>query len=132
MNKEIVDKNKDKRIKAKIEKDKAVKREIARLTALFKDIEKNRRLSTNGLIAEAAFMKITLQELKQEIDKEGPIDLMPQGDYSILREHPALKSYNTMVQRYAALLKQLTDLLPKEVKLVDDDGFEDFINNRAD
>lgn len=116
----------------KLNKDILVKREIARLTGLFKDIEKNRRLSTNGLIAEAAFMKITLQELKQEIDKEGPIDLMPQGDYSILREHPALKSYNTMVQRYAALLKQLTDLLPKEVKLVDDDGFEDFINNRTD
>lgn len=130
MNKEIVDKNKDKRIKAKIEKDKAVKREIARLTALFKDIEKNRRLSTNGLIAEAAFMKITLQELKQEIDKEGPIDLMPQGDYSILREHPALKSYNTMVQRYAALLKQLTDLLPKEVQKEVTDSFDDFLNSK--
>ena len=58
---------------------------------------------------------------------------MPQGDYSILREHPALKSYNTMVQRYAAVLKQLTDLLPKEEqKAVEDDGFEKFVNSRTD
>ena len=115
-----------------IDKDTLVKREIARLTGLFKDIEKNRRLSTNGLINEAAFMKVTLQELKYEIDKDGPIDEMSQGEYSILREHPALKSYNTMVQRYAAILKQLTDLLPKEVKVVEEDVFADFINSRAD
>ena len=115
-----------------INKNTLIKREVARLTNLFKEIERSRRLSTNGLIEEAAFMKITLRELKLEIDKAGPIDEMPQGDYSILREHPALKSYNTMVQRYAAILKQLTDLLPKETKVVDEDVFGDFINSRAD
>lgn len=113
-------------------KDTLVKREVARLTDLFKDIERNRRLSTNGLINEAAFMKATLQELKEQIDKAGPIDEMPQGEYSILREHPALKSYNTMVQRYAAVLKQLTDLLPKEIKVVEEDAFDEFINSRTD
>lgn len=29
-----------------------------------------------------------------------------------LRESPALKSYNTTIQRYSLLYKQLTDLLP--------------------
>lgn len=57
---------------------------------------------------------------------------MPQGEYSILREHPALKSYNSMVQRYSGIIKQLTDLLPKEVKVVEEDVFDDFINTRAD
>jgi len=118
--------------KEEVSKDTLIKRETARLTNLFKNIERVRRLSTNGLIEEAAFMKVTLKELKTEIDKAGPIDEMPQGDYSILREHPALKSYNTMVQRYAAILKQLTDLLPKEAKVVEEDVFGDFINSRAD
>ena len=113
--------------KKKVSKDILIKREVARLTNLFKDIERVRRLSTNGLIEEAAFMKATLLELKKEIDKAGPIDERPQGEYSILREHPALKSYNTMVQRYAAILKQLTDLLPKEVQKEVDDGFDDFL-----
>ncbi len=117
----------------KVSKDTLIKREVARLTNLFKDMERVRKLSTNGLIVEASFMKATLAELKAEIDKAGPIDNMPQGDYSILREHPALKSYNTMVQRYAAVLKQLTDLLPKEEqKAVEDDGFEKFVNSRTD
>lgn len=121
--------------KTKIDKNVLVNREISRLTNLYKDIEKNRRLSSKGLIEEAAFMRATLAELKESINENGPIDEMSQGEYSILREHPALKSYNTMVQRYSSIIKQLTDLLPKEVKVVeddDDDGFADFINSRAD
>jgi hypothetical protein len=115
------------------DKDRLVNNEITRLTRLFKDIEANRRLTAKGLIEEAAYMKITLQELKVEIDKHGPIDEMPQGDYSILREHPALKSYNTMVQRYTNIIDKLTNLHPKEVKVVEeDDGFSDFINSRTD
>lgn len=119
--------------KAEIKKDTIINREITRLTNLYKDIEKNRRLSAKGLIEEAAFMRATLAELKESINVNGPIDEMPQGEYSILREHPALKSYNTMVQRYSSIIKQLTDLLPKDVKVVEeDDGFQDFINSRAD
>ena len=119
--------------KKELSKDTLVKREITRLTRLFKDIDSNRRLTAKGLIEEAAYMKITLQELKVEIDKHGPIDEMPQGDYSILREHPALKSYNTMVQRYTNIIDKLTNLHPKEVKVVEeDDGFADFINSRTD
>lgn len=113
--------------KKKVSKDTLVKREVTRLTNLFKDIERVRRLSSKGLIEEAAFMKATLGELKEEIDKAGPIDEMPQGEYSILREHPALKSYNTMVQRYTNTINQLINLLPKEVQKEVDDGFEDFL-----
>lgn len=114
-----------------MDKDTLVNREINRLTRLFKDVDSNRRLTAKGLIEEASFMKITLQELKKEIDKNGPIDEMPQGDYSILREHPALKSYNTMVQRYTNIINQLTNLHPKEeFKKEADDGFEDFILKR--
>lgn len=121
----------DKDKKQEIDKDTLVKREIARLNNLFKDIDRNKRLTAKGLIEEAAYMKITLQELKTEIDKHGPIDEMPQGDYSILREHPALKSYNTMVQRYTNIIDKLTSLHPKEeVKKEIDDGFEDFVASK--
>ena len=117
--------------KKKVSKDTLVNREINRLTPLFKDIERNKRLTAKGLIEEVAFMKITLQELKVEIDKEGPIDEMPQGEYSILREHPALKSYNMVVQRYTGAIKQLIDLLPKEeIKKEVDDGFDSFVLKR--
>lgn len=114
------------------EKDRQVKNEITRLTNIYKNIDKSKKLTAKGLIEEAAFMKATLKELKQSIDENGPIDEMPQGEYSILREHPALKSYNTMVQRYSGILKQLTDLLPKEIQREVSDGFDDFVNARTD
>ena len=117
--------------KKKVDKDTLVNREINRLTNLFKDIDTNKRLTAKGLIEEASFMKATLQELKVMIDEDGPIDEMPQGEYSILREHPALKSYNTMVQRYTNIINQLTNLHPKEdIKKEVDDGFDDFLKKR--
>ena len=119
--------------KKKVSKDTLVNREINRLTKLSKDIDANKRLTAKGLIEEASFMKATLQELKEMIDKQGPIDEMPQGEYSILREHPALKSYNTMVQRYTNVINQLTNLHPKEeIKQEVDDGFEAFVRGRDD
>lgn len=117
--------------KKKVSKETLVNREINRLTNLFKDIDANKRLTAKGLIEEASFMKATLQELKEMIDKQGPIDEMPQGEYSILREHPALKSYNTMVQRYTNIINQLTSLHPKEeIKKEVDDGFDSFVLKR--
>ena len=117
--------------KKKVSKDTLVNREINRLTNLFKDIDANKRLTAKGLIEEASFMKATLQELKEMIDEHGPIDEMPQGEYSILREHPALKSYNTMVQRYTNIINQLTNLHPKEeIKKEVDDGFDSFVLKR--
>ena len=116
--------------KKKVDKDTLVNREINRLTNLFKDIDTNKRLTAKGLIEEASFMRATLQELKEMIDKQGPIDEMPQGEYSILREHPALKSYNTMVQRYTNIINQLNSLHPKEEPKEVDDGFEAFLMRR--
>ena len=112
------------------EKDKQIKKEIERLRTIFKDIDENKKSTSEGLIEEAAFMRVTLQELKKLIDESGPIDVMPQGDYSILREHPAVKIYTTMIQRYTAMTKQLTDLLPKELQKVVDDGFDAFVSGR--
>lgn len=113
-----------------MEKDKVIKSEIRRLGKIFKDLDPQRKQTATNLIEEAAFMKATLMDLKTQINEFGPVDEMPQGDYSILREHPALKSYNTMVQRYFTSIKQLTDLLPKEKEKELDDGFDDFLKAR--
>ncbi len=112
-------------------KDKAIKKEIARLNKILADVDDKKRKTAEGLIEESAFMRATLQELKQEIDINGPIDEMSQGDYSILREHPALKSYNTVIQRYTNIIKQLLDLLPKDVQTEDVDILEEFVLSRG-
>ena len=110
-----------------LENDQEIKKEIKRLNSLYKDLEGNKKQVAEGLIEEAAFMRKTLNGLKRIILESGTIDEMEQGAYSILREHPALKSYNTTIQRYSGVIKQLSDLLPKETPKQQDDGFDDFI-----
>lgn len=115
--------------KKEFNKDKVIKAEITRLRKIFKDIEDDKKKDVlEGVLQEAAFMRATLEELKLIISETGVIDEMPQGTYSILREHPAVKTYNAMIQRYTTVTKQLLDLLPKTVAKEIGDDFEDFIN----
>ncbi|MFY9189558.1 MAG: hypothetical protein WAO22_09960 [bacterium] len=38
--------------------------------------------------------------------------MFEQGAQKFLREHPATKVYNTMIQRYATVCKQIFDMVP--------------------
>ncbi|HBH0409660.1 TPA: hypothetical protein KR341_002219 [Clostridioides difficile] len=55
---------------------------------------------------------------------------MQQGEYSILRESPYVKTYNTMIQRYTTLNDKLLALLPKDTPKIIDDGFDDFVSEK--
>lgn len=118
--------------KTELTKEQIIKKEMTRLKKIYSNLEDNRKKIAESLIQEAAFMRATLGELKVLIDEKGPIDEMSQGEYTILREHPAVKTYNTMIQRYTAVTKQLNDMLPKEVPKPKDDGFDEFVNGRND
>ncbi|MEX1308591.1 MAG: hypothetical protein AB1Z19_08690 [Eubacteriales bacterium] len=111
-------------------KEKEINAEIERLTPIFVDIERSKLDIVQGLIEDAAFMRITLSYLKRRINREGATNTMSQGSYSILREHPAAKLYNTMIQRYSSVIKQLTDLFPKEVPKELEDDFDVFVRKR--
>ena len=106
-----------------------IQKEIKRLKQLYKDLEGNKKEVSKGLIEEAAFMRKTLNDLKRIVLETGTLNEMEQGSYSILREHPALKSYNTTIQRYTVVIKQLSDLLPKEVPREEGDGFDEFVTD---
>lgn len=96
----------------KIEKEKMIKREISKLKKLFKTLPKDKFKAAEGLIHEAAFMRATLAEARTTIDNEGILDWFEQGPNAYYREHPATKVYNTMIQRYSTVCKQLFDLIP--------------------
>ncbi len=100
------------RLYDEIQKDKEIKKEVRKLRRLFKPLPNDKRKATEGLIQEAAFMKVTLEEARYIIDQEGILELFEQGTQRFLREHPATKVYNTMINRYAAVCKQLFDMIP--------------------
>ncbi|MGJ9383225.1 hypothetical protein [Salipaludibacillus sp. CF4.18] len=112
------------------ETEKQIKKEVSRLKRNFKELEKDKKDGMESLIHEAAFMRVTLGILKDDINSNGAVDEMTQGDYTIMRESPAVKTYNTMIQRYTAAMKELNSFLPKSSPKTVDDGFNEFVNNR--
>lgn len=105
------------------EKEKRIKKEITRFKKFIKNLNQEEQQMCMHMINELGFMKVTLEDLKEEVNNGGVITEMPQGEYSIMRENPALKSYNTMIQRFNATLKQLDEFInknnPKEAGEVD-------------
>lgn len=117
----------------KIEKEKLILAEERRLRRIFSKIEKKKKATIDGLIQRAAFMRISLDELEQDINICGLTELFQQGDQEpYKRKRPEADLYNTMNTGYQKIIKQLTDLLPKEEAAKVDDGFNNFANGREE
>ena len=115
----------------KTEKTKAERTttEKNRLNRIYKDISKENKSIIEGLINRAAFMRITLEDMEQDLDEKGFVEPFSQSEKlePYERERPVARLYNTMNKNYQSIIKQLSDLLPKEKPIEPDDGFEDFI-----
>lgn len=118
-------------VKRKKAKERNIKKETKRLSGLLKDIDPNKYSAAEGLILEASFMRATLTELKEDINTNGVSNEMEQGDYTILRESPSVKTYNTMIQRYTTVMKELVNLFPDGKEDPLNDGFDEFVQSRG-
>lgn len=96
-----------------MEKEKRIKKEISKLKKIFSGLSETKKKLCESLIENAAFMAVTLEELQETIKDEGAIGEFTNGNgFGVLQEHPAQKTYNTMINRYASVMKQLIDMLP--------------------
>ena len=100
---------------------RAIKREIKRLTEIYKDIEVKKKDLAVGLIENAAFTRIRLKELQQDIAIYGLTELFSQSE-----------TQEPYSRNYLKYIKQLNDMLPKvaEAKIATTDGFDDFVEGR--
>lgn len=96
--------------------EKRIKAEVRRLTKIFDGIEEKRKATTRGLIERAAFMRVSLEDLEEDLNEGGFIEQFQQGrdQDPYERERPAARIYNSLNGGYQKIIKQLTDLLPKE------------------
>lgn len=101
------------------------------LRELVEQVPEDRRCVAEGYYNELQFMAQTLDKLKANIRKNGPIELFVNGKQRMYRESPALKGYNTTVQRYAGVYKQLVALLPEDRKPATGAALAAFINEVA-
>lgn len=104
-----------------------ISKDMKKVKTLLRRIPKDRQPIAKSLYGELVFMQNTLDKLKAQVEEEGPVSMFKQGRQEFLREHPALKAYNTTIQRYSLLYKQLIDLLPPTNTEPKNDPLLDFI-----
>lgn len=109
--------------------DKLIKAEETRLTKLFKDIDKDKKGLVKDLIQNASFMSIQMKIMQERINEEGVTIKYQNGENQWgYKKSPDVETYNSFIKQYTTIIKQLTDLLPKEV-IEDKDDIFDFINS---
>lgn len=95
-------------------RDNQIEEEYRRLKALFADAPKNKQELCQGLLENAAFMKVALDDLRKMVTEEGAVKECVNGNgFTVLQEHPAQKSYNSMINRYSSVIADLAKILPE-------------------
>lgn len=103
---------------SKSTKEKRIQEEIDRLTVFYEDIDEMERAVVTPLVKNAAFMKITLEDLQKQINEEGPVDTYQNGEGQFgKKQSAALQSYNSLIKVYTNVTKQLFRNLPYNHKL---------------
>lgn len=108
-----MDKSKEKTI------DERIKAEKKKLLSLFRDMPKDTLKMYEGLIDNAAFMRVTLEEYARDIAANGSYEEFTQSEKAppYDRERPVVRMYNTMNKNYQTIMKQLADALPSSSAL---------------
>lgn len=114
-------------ISEQLEKEKKIKQEINRIKKLYKDFPKDKSKVLEGLINEVSFIRISLEEIRQDLIKNGLTELFEQGEQSFNRERPEVKIYSNFMKLYSSAMKQLIDLLPPELKKEEEDELMNFV-----
>ena len=103
---------------------KAIKAEFREILEKIPD---DKKVIGRKLIEELSFMEKTLASLTRQIEENGELEHIQQGKQDFLRESPALKGYNTTVQRYSVMYRQLTDLMGKTQEAEKSNAVYDFL-----
>jgi len=126
----------DKAKKDFLEEKGKIKKEKEKFIDILRDLEvdENRLRAADPLIENAAFMSVALKNLQNEIAENGMITQYQNGpDQWGTKQSDEVKTYNTMIYRYNAIMKQLLSLIPDDEKIDDDINIiEQFANSRPD
>lgn len=115
-----------------LEKQKRVKKEVTRLRKLFKEIAENKKKLVMALIDDVAFLTISMQDLRNNIIREGTTVEYKNGENQYgTKQSPDAQLYLAMSQKQAQAMKILLDCMPKNEKTaVQDDEFVEFLRGK--
>lgn len=111
--------------------EKEIETERKRLLRIYSKIDANKKNTVLGLIERAAFMRVKLKELEKDINVYGFTEWFQQGEQEpYKRQRPEAQIYCSLNTGYQKIIKQLSDLLPKQEVKVESDGFDNFVSGR--
>ena len=105
--------------KTKIVEKNREQLEYDRLSLLYQNIPANKRALVDGLLWQAARLRVSLDDLYADIQKNGNTEMFKQANDGVEfpRERPESKIFAVRDKSYLSIIKKLDELLPaQEVK----------------
>lgn len=93
--------------------------EYDRLSILYQTIPANKRALVDGLLWQAARLRVSLDDLYEDLQKNGNTEMFKQANDGVEfpRERPESKIFSVRDKSYLSIIKKLDELLPaQEVK----------------
>lgn len=92
-----------------------ITKEERRFRRIFKNIDKDKFDTCIKLIQNASFMSVQMDDMQERINVEGVTIKYQNGEKQWgYKKSPDVETYNSFIKQYTTIIKQLTDLLPKE------------------
>jgi hypothetical protein len=102
---------------AKPKVETRIKKEKARLLAIFKGLEQNKLQTCHAIIDRAAFITVSLQDLEETLNETGWVEPYQNGEnQSGMKKSAAADVHISLTKNLNAIVKQLLDLVPPAQK----------------
>ena len=105
--------------------------DIGRIKAKLEELPEVSKAIGYNLYEKLEFMNDTLGKLQASIEANGVTEKYVKNYSTYLRESPAVKTYNTMLQKYCILTKRILELFPKE-DIKQDSELQEFLSATDD
>lgn len=115
----------------KLPKEERIRKEFLTLRRSLSTMQPKVKKFNEPLMHRAAFMRITLEDLEEAINQNGPVCEYQNGENQWgTKKSPEVDIYNTMAKNYAAVMKQLLSSIPEEEDTPKVDEFDKFVMDR--
>lgn len=96
-----------------LSEDKRISAELARISVYFEALDENQKAVVSPLVQNAAFMRVTLDDLQSAISSGGTVDEYQNGQHQRgMKQSAALQAYNSTMKIYLSTIKTLFGFLP--------------------
>lgn len=105
-------------------KHEEYQKELMKLNEIFRDIDPSKKKLVEGLIEDAAFLKVENMTLRETISQTGMVKIHPQYP-EMQKPTEAAKQYLKNVNCYAVVVKALNSVLQMNIP-EEDDGLGEY------